>query len=142
MVPVTLDVTRIRRDFPALADGDYTLRASLAHLEEDWGPAGFTRVHRTHLVNLAHAIELRGLDVARVDDALGARGGERHREDARAAAEIADDRGARELQLRDHCIGARRQGLLIIFFLLEPAQDNNSDVGPMYTQLADYVLID
>jgi DNA-binding LytR/AlgR family response regulator len=41
------------------ADGDYTLRASLAHLEEDWGPAGFTRVHRAHLVNLGHAIELR-----------------------------------------------------------------------------------
>ncbi len=40
-------------------DGDFVLRASLAHLEEDWGPAGFTRVHRAHLVNLAHAVELR-----------------------------------------------------------------------------------
>ena len=43
-------------------DGEYVLRASLGHLEEDWGPAGFTRVHRGHLVNLAHAIELRSLE--------------------------------------------------------------------------------
>lgn len=42
-------------------DGEYVLRASLGHLEEDWGPAGFTRVHRGHLVNLGHAIELRSL---------------------------------------------------------------------------------
>jgi len=43
-------------------DGEYVLRASLGHLEEDWGPAGFTRVHRGHLVNLSHAIELRSLE--------------------------------------------------------------------------------
>ena len=43
-------------------DGEYVLRASLGHLEEDWGPAGFTRVHRGHLVNLGHAIELRSLE--------------------------------------------------------------------------------
>ncbi len=40
-------------------DGDFVLRASLAQLEEDWGGAGFARVHRAHLVNLNHAIELR-----------------------------------------------------------------------------------
>ena len=43
-------------------DGEFVLRASLGHLEEDWGPAGFTRVHRGHLVNLSHAIELRSLE--------------------------------------------------------------------------------
>ncbi len=40
-------------------DGDFVLRAPLGQLEEDWGPAGFTRVHRAHLVNLNHAVELR-----------------------------------------------------------------------------------
>jgi DNA-binding LytR/AlgR family response regulator len=40
-------------------DGDFVLRASLGQLEEDWGAAGFTRVHRAHLVNLNHAVELR-----------------------------------------------------------------------------------
>jgi len=41
------------------ADGDFVLRAPLSQLEEDWGSAGFARVHRAHLVNLNHAIELR-----------------------------------------------------------------------------------
>ncbi len=41
------------------ADGDFVLRAPLGQLEEDWGPAGFVRVHRAHLVNLGHAVELR-----------------------------------------------------------------------------------
>ena len=41
------------------ADGDFTLRAPLSQLEEDWSSAGFTRVHRAHLVNLNHAVELR-----------------------------------------------------------------------------------
>ncbi len=40
-------------------DGDFVLRAPLSQLEEDWGSAGFTRVHRAHLVNLNHAVELR-----------------------------------------------------------------------------------
>lgn len=41
------------------ADGDFVLRAPLGQLEEDWGPASFVRVHRAHLVNLDHAVELR-----------------------------------------------------------------------------------
>ena len=40
------------------ADGIFSLRASLGQLEEDWAPAGFTRVHRAHVVNLTHAVEL------------------------------------------------------------------------------------
>jgi len=48
------DYARIHAD-----DGDFVLRAPLSQLEEDWGGAGFTRVHRAHLVNLNHAVELR-----------------------------------------------------------------------------------
>ncbi|HEY5144222.1 MAG TPA: LytTR family DNA-binding domain-containing protein [Solirubrobacteraceae bacterium] len=48
------DYARIHAD-----DGDFVLRAPLSQLEEDWGSAGFTRVHRAHLVNLNHAVELR-----------------------------------------------------------------------------------
>ena len=53
------------------ADGDYaqihtdagtfTLRAALGQLEQDWADAGFTRVHRAHVVNLTHAVELRSV---------------------------------------------------------------------------------
>lgn len=55
-------------------DGEFVVRASLGHLEEEWGPAGFTRVHRGHLVNLAHAVELRSLPNGTA--ALVLRGGE------------------------------------------------------------------
>jgi DNA-binding LytR/AlgR family response regulator len=40
-------------------DGRYLLRTPLSQLERDWAPAGFVRVHRAYLVNLAHAVELR-----------------------------------------------------------------------------------
>lgn len=43
------------------ADGVFTLRAPLAQLEEDWAAVGFTRVHRAHVVNLTHAVELRSV---------------------------------------------------------------------------------
>lgn len=43
------------------ADGVFTLRAPLGQLEQDWGTAGFTRVHRAHVVNLTHAVELRSI---------------------------------------------------------------------------------
>lgn len=43
------------------ADGVFTLRAALGQLEQDWAAAGFTRVHRAHVVNLAHAVELRSI---------------------------------------------------------------------------------
>ena len=43
------------------ADGVFTLRAALGQLEQDWAAAGFTRVHRAHVVNLTHAVELRSV---------------------------------------------------------------------------------
>ena len=43
------------------AEGVFTLRAALGQLEQDWGAAGFTRVHRAHVVNLTHAVELRSI---------------------------------------------------------------------------------
>ena len=51
------------------AQGDYTrlhtpegnplIRVPLATLEEEWRPAGFVRIHRSHLVALAHVSEVR-----------------------------------------------------------------------------------
>ena len=43
------------------ADGVFTLRAALGQLEQDWSAVGFTRVHRAHVVNLTHAVELRSV---------------------------------------------------------------------------------
>ena len=43
------------------ADGTFTLRSALGQLEQDWAAAGFTRVHRAHVVNLTHAVELRSI---------------------------------------------------------------------------------
>ncbi len=40
--------------------GSYLLRASLSALEEEWGDAGFVRIHRRYLVDLARVSELRG----------------------------------------------------------------------------------
>ncbi|KRF16552.1 LytR family transcriptional regulator [Nocardioides sp. Soil797] len=42
-----------------LASGSYLLRTSLTQLEEQWGPAGFVRIHRSLLVALAHIKEVR-----------------------------------------------------------------------------------
>lgn len=39
--------------------GSHLIRASLAALEADWGPAGFVRIHRSLLVSLAHIAEVR-----------------------------------------------------------------------------------
>lgn len=41
------------------SDGSHLVRVPLATLEERWGPAGFVRIHRSHLVSLAHIEELR-----------------------------------------------------------------------------------
>ena len=41
------------------ATGSHLVRTPLAALEEQWEPAGFVRVHRSYLVNLAHIDELR-----------------------------------------------------------------------------------
>lgn len=42
-----------------LAGESYLLRTPLSALEEQWGPAGFVRIHRSLLVALAHIAEVR-----------------------------------------------------------------------------------
>uniref|UniRef100_UPI00104148EC LytR/AlgR family response regulator transcription factor n=1 Tax=Actinomadura roseirufa TaxID=2094049 RepID=UPI00104148EC len=39
-------------------DGTHLVRVSLSALEEAWGDAGFVRIHRSHLVALAHVEEM------------------------------------------------------------------------------------
>lgn len=40
-------------------DGSHLVRTPLSQLEEEWGPAGFVRIHRSLLVSLAHVAEVR-----------------------------------------------------------------------------------
>ena len=40
-------------------DGNALVRVPLSRLEEDWADAGFVRIHRSHLVALAHFTEVR-----------------------------------------------------------------------------------
>jgi len=40
-------------------DGSHLLRTPLSTLEEQWGEAGFVRIHRSLLVSLAHVLEVR-----------------------------------------------------------------------------------
>ncbi|WP_182525447.1 LytR/AlgR family response regulator transcription factor [Nocardioides dongkuii] len=39
--------------------GSHLVRTPLSQLEDDWGPAGFVRIHRSLLVSLAHVAEVR-----------------------------------------------------------------------------------
>ena len=39
--------------------GSHLLRVPMATLEQQWGPAGFVRIHRSHLVALHHIEEMR-----------------------------------------------------------------------------------
>jgi DNA-binding LytR/AlgR family response regulator len=48
------DYVRLHTD-----SGSFLLRASLSALEEDWGDAGFVRIHRRYLVDLNRVSELR-----------------------------------------------------------------------------------
>lgn len=41
------------------AGGSHLVRIPLTQLEEEWGPAGFVRIHRSLLVSLAHVAEVR-----------------------------------------------------------------------------------
>jgi DNA-binding LytR/AlgR family response regulator len=41
------------------ADDSYLIRTPISTLEEQWGPAGFVRIHRSLLVALAHVKEVR-----------------------------------------------------------------------------------
>ena len=57
------DITHVEAqgDYARLhtADGSHLIRAPLSTLEEDWGPAGFARIHRSLLVSLNHIDEVR-----------------------------------------------------------------------------------
>lgn len=50
------DYVRIYAD-----DGRFLLRAALSDLERRWEPFGFVRVHRSYVVNLRRAVEVRAL---------------------------------------------------------------------------------
>ncbi|MGA8845964.1 MAG: LytTR family DNA-binding domain-containing protein [Nocardioides sp.] len=53
------------------AAGSHLLRIPLSALEQEWGPAGFVRIHRSVLVSLAHVSELR-MDAGRCSVVVGA----------------------------------------------------------------------
>lgn len=57
------DVTYVEAqgDYARLHTGadSYLIRTPLSALEEEWGPAGFVRIHRSLLVGLAHVGEVR-----------------------------------------------------------------------------------
>lgn len=57
------DITHVEAhgDYARLhtADDAHLLRTPLSTLEEEWGPAGFVRIHRSLLVSLAHVTEVR-----------------------------------------------------------------------------------
>lgn len=41
------------------AEGSHLVRVPLTTLEERWGPDGFVRIHRSHLVAIGHIVEVR-----------------------------------------------------------------------------------
>jgi DNA-binding LytR/AlgR family response regulator len=41
------------------AEGSHLVRVPLSTLEERWGPEGFVRIHRSHLVAVGHILEIR-----------------------------------------------------------------------------------
>jgi DNA-binding LytR/AlgR family response regulator len=41
------------------AEGSHLVRVPLTVLEERWGPAGFVRIHRSHLVSVTHIVQIR-----------------------------------------------------------------------------------
>lgn len=57
------DITHVvaQGDYARLhtAEGSHLIRAPLSTLEEEWGPAGFVRIHRSLLVALPHVTEVR-----------------------------------------------------------------------------------
>jgi DNA-binding LytR/AlgR family response regulator len=57
------DITHVEAhgDYARLhtATDSHLLRTPLSALEEEWGPAGFVRIHRSLLVSLAHVDEVR-----------------------------------------------------------------------------------
>lgn len=41
------------------AEGSHLVRVPLSTLEERWGPEGFVRIHRSHLVSVSHITQIR-----------------------------------------------------------------------------------
>jgi DNA-binding LytR/AlgR family response regulator len=68
------DITHVEAqgDYARLhtGDGSYLVRIALSRLEEDWASAGFVRIHRSLLVNLAHVAEVR-MDAGRCTVLVG-----------------------------------------------------------------------
>ncbi|WP_127479223.1 LytR/AlgR family response regulator transcription factor [Nocardioides pantholopis] len=64
-------------DYARLHTGDasHLVRIPLSQLEEEWGPAGFVRIHRSLLVSLAHVAEVR-MEGGRCSVVVGAPGTE------------------------------------------------------------------
>lgn len=88
------DITHVEAqgDYARLHVGgdSYLVRIPLAQLADDWGPAGFARIHRSTLVSLGHVEELR-TDAGRCSVVVRERGG--------AGVELAvSRRHARELR--------------------------------------------
>ncbi len=53
------------------SDGSHLLRVPLATLEERWAESGFVRIHRSHLVAIAHVDEVH-MDAGRCNVVIGA----------------------------------------------------------------------
>jgi len=62
------DYARLHTD-----DGSHLVRTPLSQLEDEWGPAGFVRIHRSLLVSLAHVAEVR-MDAGRCTVVVGRSG--------------------------------------------------------------------
>ena len=56
------------------AEGSHLIRVPLTTLEEEWGDAGFVRIHRSLLVSLGHVTEVR-MESGRCTVAVGPRDG-------------------------------------------------------------------
>ena len=72
------DVTHVEAhgDYARLhtAEGSHLIRVPLTTLEEEWGDAGFVRIHRSLLVSLGHVTEVR-MESGRCTVAVGPRDG-------------------------------------------------------------------
>jgi DNA-binding LytR/AlgR family response regulator len=68
------DITHVEAhgDYARLhtAAGSHLLRTPMTTLEEEWGPAGFVRIHRSLLVSLTHVDEVR-MDAGRCTVVVG-----------------------------------------------------------------------
>lgn len=72
-----------------VSSGSHLLRAPLTQLEQEWGPAGFVRIHRSLLVSLAHVGEVR-MDGGRCSVRVGGPGGPELQVSRRHTRELRD----------------------------------------------------